>query len=551
MIKNIILLTKISTRNVFENLKIFDRNNRRINKKSIYVWLILFVLIAITYLSNEILNTLEDYGQINIFLDAIFTIIMIIMFMQIIISCMNILYFSKDIEYFLMFPIKTKELLLSRIYTLLNMSYLTEGIVLLIPLILYGISTMASYVYYFSVIIVFLLLPIFPVILVSTVFLIIMKFKKQIKNKNQFQMIITVLFIGIIILIETLLIRGIISPNANYQEMENVLETIFTNINASMLVVNPLIDILEQNNVLINILKVLGIYAIMYMILILIGNKVYIKNILKTKEYIKQKIKKKVDLEKSCKLQKISKAYVKNDFKNLFGNTTFFIQIMYPICMTIITILVIAFTFRFVSMASNQELYNLIAGLNLTVEGVCMIIALAQILFSFINISISAISRQGKSAIFMKYIPIDLYKQVWLKNIPQSIVSVIISIVLLIAIKIVFISVSWINIFCLLPICMIIGLLNSYIMLIVDIKHPIINWNTEIEVLKQNGNKVIQYVWTIVVMLFLMYTYNIFTDISINFVIFILSIFFTILLLILNIYVKKQINKNKLFKNVI
>ena len=551
MIKNVILLTKISTRNAFEKFKIFDKNKKRINKKSIYVWLILVVLIAITYLSNEILNTLEDYGQIDIFLDAIFSMIMIIMFMQIIISCMNILYFSKDVEYFLIFPIKTKELLLSRIFTMLNISYFTEGVFLLIPLILYGISTMAGYTYYFSLIFVLLLLPIFPVILVSIVFLLIMNFKKQIRNKNQFQIIVTVLFIGIIVLLEVLFIKGIVSTNVNYQEIGNSLETIFRNINTSMLVVNPLIDILEQNNVLINILKVLGIYAIMYIILILIGNKTYIKNILKTKGYIKTKIKKEVDLEKSCKIQKISKAYIKNDFKNLFGNTTFFMQIIYPICMTIVMIIVIAISFRLGSMANNQELYDLIADLNLTVEGVCIIIGICQILFSFINISISAISRQGKSAVFMKYIPIDLYKQVLLKNVPQSFISIIISIILLIAIKIVFISVSWINILCLLPICIIIGILNSYIMLIVDIKHPIMNWNTEIEVLKQNGNKVFQYVWTIVVMLLFMYAYNIFEDVNINIVILLLSIFFTVVLVILNIYVKVQIKKDKLFKNII
>ena len=474
MIKNIILLTKISTRNIFENFKIFDKNKKRINKKSIYVWLIMIVLVAITYLSNEILNTLKDYGQINIFLDAIFTLIMIIMFMQIIVSCMNILYFSKDIEYFLIFPIKTKELLLARIHTLLNMSYLTEGIFLLIPLILYGISTMASYTYYFLLMIVILLLPIFPVLLVSTVFLIILNLKKQIKNKNLFQTIVTVLFIGIIFILEAVIIKNII---VNYQEIENGLATIFSNMNTSMLIVNPLINILEQNQVLINILKVLGIYAIMYTILIFIGNKIYIKNILKTKGYSKPKMKKKFDLEKLCKRQKISTAYIKNDFKNLFRNTTFFMQIIYPICMIIIMIIVIAISFRVGSMAKNEELYNMIANLNLTVEGVCVIIALCQILFSFINISISAISRQGKNAIFMKYIPIDLYTQVLLKNIPQLFISAIISIVVLIGIKIVFISVSWINILCLLPICIIVGLLNSYIMLIVDIKRPISNWN--------------------------------------------------------------------------
>lgn len=547
MIKNIILLTKISTRNVFENFKIFDKKG--INKKSIYVWLIVVVLIAITYLSNEILNVLEDYGQINIFLDVLFAMIMIIMFMQIIISCMNTLYFSKDIDNFLIFPIKTKELLLSRIFTMLNMSYLTEGIFLLIPLILYGTFTMAGSTYYFSVMIAFLLLPMFPVLLVSSVFLIIVNLKKQIKNRNQFQIVVTILFIAIIVLLEVLFMKCIISTNVDYQEIGSSLESIVTKVNASMLIVNPLIHVLEQTNILVNLLKVLGIYAIMYIILLFIGNKMYIKNILKTKEYYKQKIKKKVDLEKTCKLQNISKAYIKNDFKSLFGNTIFFIQIIYPVCITIIMIMVIAISFRLGSMANNQELYDLIAELKLNREGICIILGVCQIVFSFINISISAISRQGKSAIFMKYIPIDLHKQVLLKNVPQSFISCIISIDLLIAIKMVFISVSWINIICLLPICIAMGILNSYIMLIVDIKRPIMNWNTEMEVLKQNGNKIFQYVWTIVVVLILMYAYNILKNTYM--LMLILFILFTGVWMILDKYVKIQNKKNKLFKNII
>ena len=88
-------------------------------------------------------------------------------------------------------------------------------------------------------------------------------------------------------------------------------------------------------------------------------------------------------------------------------------------------------------------------------------------------------------------------------------------------------------------------------MLIVDIKRPISNWNSEIEVIKQNGNKIFQYVWTIVVVLLLMYTYDIFRNMSINMVMLILLIFFTILLSILDRYVKIQIKKNKFFRNII
>ena len=551
MIKNIMLLTKISTRNFLETFKIVDKKKKRINKKSIYVWLFLVVIIAITYLSNEVLNFLDDYGQMHIFLDVIFAIVMMIMFMQTIIACMNILYFSKDLEYFLIFPIKTKELLLSRVQTMTNILYLTEAIFLLIPLILYGISTMANYAYYLFIIPIILLLPILPVLLISIVFLIIMNFIKKIKNKNRLQLISTIFFIGIIVVFEIVFIKGLLSNNMNYEQVGLSLVNIFKNINNSMIVINPLINILEQKYVLVNMLKIVGIYAIMYAILLCIGNKVYIKNILKAMEYYKKKIKTKVNLYKTCKSQKISKAYMKNEFKNLFGNTTFFMQMIYPICITIITLITFAISFRINAMTSNQELYNLIADLQLTLEGVGLTAGIAQILFSFSNISITAISRQGKNATFMKYIPVDMYKQFILKNIPQYVVNSVLSIVLLTAIKIIFVSITWIDIIIMLPICIVLGILNSCIMLIVDVKRPILNWNSEMEVIKQNGNKIFQYVWTIIVVLLLMYIYNIFENVNLYMGIFITLIIFTVLLLIVNIYVKRQIKKNKLFKNII
>ena len=551
MIKNIILLTRISTKNFLETLKIVDEEKRRINKKSVYVWLCLIVIIAITYLSNEILNFLEDYGQIHIFLDIIFALTMIIMFMQIIVSCMNILYFSKDLEYFLIFPIKAKDLLLSRTQTMTNMLYLTEAIFLFIPLILYGMSTMANYSYYLLIIPTLLLLPILPTVFISIIFLVIMKFMKKIKNKNKFQIITTLLFISIIVLVEVFFIKGILSNNINYEEIGTSLKSTLENINNSMIIVNPLIHVLEEDHILINLLKVLGIYTILYVILICLGNKVYVKNVLKTMEYYKPKTRTKVELEGICKSQKVSKAYIKSEFKNLFGNTTFFMQMIYPACMTTIMLIVFAISFRFGAMVKNQELYTIIADLTLTLEGVGIIVGIAQILFSFSSISITAISRQGKNAVFMKYIPIDMYKQFVLKNIPQCVINTIISVVLLIAIKIIFISVTWINILTILPICIIMGILNSYLMLIIDIKRPIMNWNSEIEVLKQNGNKIFQYVWTIIVVLLLMYIYRIFKDLNIYIGILATFITFIILLFSADIYVRKQIKRNKLFKNII
>lgn len=550
MIKNILLLTKISTRNFLQNLNLLDRKTKKINKKSIYVWLLLVVILAITFVSNEILNMLEDYGQTSIFVNVLFSIAIVIMFIQTIIVSMNILYFSKDLEYFLPMPINAEELLLSKVNTIINILYGTELLFILIPLLLYGMSTIASLSYYLYVILVLVLLPIFPVVLVSIITLIFMKFIKTIKNKNKFQIFITLFFVFLIVFAEVLFIKGTISGQFDTDTIGTEASNISETINHSMIVVNPLISILNQNQVLTNLGKVIGIYVIMYAILIGIGKKTYMKNILKTTGYIKKKHKIKVELETQCKIQKPLISYAKNEFKSLIKNAIFFMQTIYPICLNIIMLVFLTIYFNVRIIEKNQELSDLLRGLHLTIEGVCIILGIIQVLCSLINISITAISRQGANAIFMKYIPISLYKQFLLKNVPQIIISMIISIIILILSKIVFPLISIVDLILIFIVSIIISIINSFLMLIVDIKRPKLDWKAEIDVFKQNENKIFQYVWTITVVVLLMYIKNVFENINLYIAILATFIIFTVIFIIINIYIKKQINKNKLFKKI-
>ena len=73
----------------------------------------------------------------------------------------------------------------------------------------------------------------------------------------------------------------------------------------------------------------------------------------------------------------------------------------------------------------------MISKLTINTEVVCYILIALQVAFSISNISLTAISREGKDALFIKYIPISLYKQFLYKNIPQFILNLFITTVLL------------------------------------------------------------------------------------------------------------------------
>ena len=551
MIKNILLLTKISIRNYWENFNLFDEKNKKINKKSIYVWLLLIVIVAITYLSNEILKTLDKYDQLEIFPNILFSLVMIIMLIQTIIASMNILYFSKDLEILLSMPIRTEELLLSRTNTIINILYGMEILLMLIPLILYGIYIMVPIYYYMYLIFVLILLPIFPTLLVSIVTLICLNFIKFIKNKNKSQIITTLLLIAWIVLIEIVFIKGIISDQDNQELMKLNLNNISEKINSSFIIIKPLISMLNNQQVFFNLLKVILVYIIMYAVLIYIGKKVYIKDILKTTVYSKSRHKENAKFDLKCKIQNPLKAYTKNEFKALFRHAIFFMQTIYPILLTMCMLIFLVIYFKISVIPENPEMFESLNGMHLTIEGVCIILGIIQILSSFINISITSISRQGKNAIFMKYIPINLYKQFLLKNVPQILVSSMISIIIVVLAKILFPLITVLQLILLIVIGIIMSCINSFLMLVVDLKRPILDWKTEMDVFKQNGNKIFQYVWTIVVILLLMYIRKLCEDFNIYIGVSAIGIVFLMILIIINIIVKKQIKEHKLFKNII
>ncbi len=554
MIKNVILLTKVSTKNLLESMNLISKSTGKFNKKSTYFWLLIIVMVAIGILSNYILSFLQQYGQTGIFLDVIFAMLLLIMFMQSIILSINVFYFSKDIEYFLPLPLRPMELMLSKFNTIMLVLYGSEAIFALIPLCLYGTTINLGIIYYPLLLIALLLLPILPTLIVSVLSLFLMQIMKFIKNKNVFQILITLLFIVIIVVAEIFYIKAVIEmPNDNEmnEEMLVNMQNVAKKINSSFLVVNPLISVLKDQNIWLNLIKVIGIYAIGFIILFFIGSKLYIKGVFKATQYSKKKVSKKIDIQSSVKITSPKVAYLKNEFRGLFRSPIFFMQGIFPVCMTMIALVFVIVFFKFNVIDKSQELVQSFSELKLNGEGASLILIACQIFFSFINISITSISRQGKNAVFMKYIPVNLYTQFLLKNVPQITFSTVFAIIIILMAKLLFPAIQLLDMLILFVISMIIGVLNSFLMMIVDIKRPNLDWNAEIEVIKQNENKLFQYVWSIVTVVILMYTKNLFAD-NFNLYIAYLVLFtiFTILLILVNVYVKKQIDKNKLFNKI-
>lgn len=558
-IKNIANLTKIFFQNSFQTPYLIDKKTNKLNKKSVKVWLLIIIMVSIIYLSYILVKELSLINQTTLFLNFMLLLLMIVLIFQTTLVSTNVYYFSKDLELILPLPIKPVDLLISKLNAIIINTYFFEFIFIIFPLIIYGIYISAGLLFYFYAAILLLVFPILPALIVSTIMMFLMKLSKFIKNKDIFQIIITFIFVIFIIFIILNLVKTIIVPS-NGEVITNETEAInkinnfndkLKNINNYFIEINPSIELLNNSNKIISIMYLLKIFlidSVFFIFFIFIGKISYLKNILKNNNFNTAKKLNKINLEKKCKKRNKIISYINKEFKMLFKSPIFFIQCIYPTLIMIISLLIILFFSvpNVRALINSGAIENNVFEINLNT--ICIIIAGIQIIFTFSNISITAISREGKNATFMKFIPIDFYKQIICKSMPQIIVNLFFILILCILIFAIYPEINILYCFYILIIANLLNIFNSILMVVVDLNDPNLEWNAEYEVISNNNKKLYQYVFTILMILFLVYCSKIFSGININLSCIIIILILLIILFIFNFIINKI--KYKLFRKI-
>ena len=417
--KKIISVSKVLCKDYFEKLPIFKTKDSAQGK--LFKICAIIAIIGIAFLSYYIIDFLEQTGKPEIFLNAYLLFMAIIIIFQQIVASTNIYYFSKDLEYILPFPLKPTELLIARFNMLISISYTSIIMFVLPSLLIYGMIAATSLLYYLGMIIVLVSFPIFFALIISIIMLFIMQLTKIIKNKDIFQLIVMTILTWALM---TFAMQAIGSIFSNVEEIDkifqgeniNLIEIInnkIENINNYLLTINPSVKILIGNNILKNLIEIIKIIFVnlsAVIIFIFIGKKLYLKNILKNIEKINiNKIKKK-KIKNKYKKNKKEKSYIKNEFNQLIKNPTFFMQCIFSNILIIITLLTIVISMypSLIAVIQNEEVAQQMPQFKIDISVLTIIIVIMQIIYTFSNLSITAISRKGKNAFFIKYIPISL-----------------------------------------------------------------------------------------------------------------------------------------------
>lgn len=546
----IITLTKVFIKNSFQTIKTENRSgNSKKSKTMVIIYVIAFLYLAgiVGLFSYNLVENLITINQQQVFIGVILLGIAMFVLIQTLFSAMSLLYYSKDNAYILPLPLKSSQILIAKTNVLLVTEYLILIIIGVIPLSIYGILNNLGILYYLMSLLVLIIFPIVPVLVASLLVLLIMSFSKFSKNKNRFQLFATIILIVIVFGISYTL-TGQNQSEEQMLQMISKANGLVEMIRNGFPTLNLAIESLTNNSTVSAILNILGLVAIttlLYAVYVFLGKKLYLKGAIGNLSSGK-KVRRKGIKEKIYKQKSIANTYIRKEFKILFRNPIFFMQCVLPIFILPIMMTVIFIAGMNSGEADITQIGTMLQGKDSVFVGSAILCAI-QFFTMFIYISITAISRDGQNAVFMKYIPLSLEKQITYKVMPNIIMTVTMNLFVIVGVKFLF-KIQLLYLILIAIASIVIAIFNSYIMILVDMKKPKLEWNSEYAVVKQNINLMWPAIFSMVNILVIIIYANV---ALINNGYFVMGTL-TILYLVGTIIVKKYIQKNvnKLFEKI-
>lgn len=542
----IVSLTKVLIKNSFQKYNENNKNKNIVGKVILYILLGAYLMGIFAFLSYGLISTLKQANQESMFIGIFLLGLALLTIIQSIISSTNVFYFSKDIEYILPLPLKPKEILISKLNVILITEYIMEIIFAVTPITTYGIITLQGPMFYIISLLVLIVFPIIPILIATFIIMIIMSFSKRFKNKDRFRLIAPL--IGIILAV---IMSFSLSGTTNYSE-EDLLNSLkqansmVEMVSDNLPIIKPAINAIV-NSSFVEFLKLLGITLILYIVFILIGNKIYFRGVIGNLSSGTKKGKE-VKLKK-IKTNSIGKSYIIKEFKVLLKKPIFFIQCVLPsVLMPIIFLGIFIVTLN--TNNSQEALNEFKSVLGIYIEtpiGLAIIISVTEFLTSMLYVAPTVISRDGQNAIFMKYIPISYYKQLIYKGIPNIFFGTITS-TIVIAFIYILAKPSLLFLLTVFIINLILLILQTLLMELVDLRKPKLEWTTEYAVVKQNLNLL----WPVVLNL-LEIGIILIISILLNFTNYLLTAIILIVIhIIITYFVNKYMykNRNELFNKI-
>lgn len=476
----LLILTKILIKN---NDNPFESGFNKKRKLSMIILLtICFLPLALTFAASIIssYDILAKFNLQGMLLASTIASSCIVMIVFGFFYVMSIFYFSKDIDTLLPLPLKPYEILGAKLIVIILFEYFVE-LVTLLPTLAGFCYKAGNAIFIIYGVIIFLTLPIIPIIICGLISMVIMAFTNLVKDKDRFKFLSGIFAIVLAVLFN-IFIRKVSGPTALITSLKDNSSVIN---NATRFFPTAKLATLSLLNSttflgLINLFIFLVVSVIALIIFVIAAQSLYFKGAIGMSESTsKGKRLSNNELNKSSIQSSKLKSYTIKELKLLL-RTPAYLQncIIGGVILPPIMLLIILFSNGSLSKSFNLPMNNMF----LTIATGILLVAT-----SFNMICSTAISREGEGFFVMKYLPISYKEQILAKVLLGILVSIIADILMLIVGSIVF-KINLLMIV-LLAIVSIVGIIfYSFLGIIIDLKFPKLDWDNEVKAVKQNFN---------------------------------------------------------------
>ena len=389
----------------------------------------------------------------------------------------SIFYFSKDSETLLSLPLPPQTILSAKFSVCLAYEYAFTLIVLAPLFIAYASNTVIGIPYVLLALVIFITLPIYPLVLSSIITMLLMRFVPFFKNRDRFNMIAGILSIVLAFSFSFAMNSGTISedPNAlitmlvaGHNSMISLFSKIF-----------PAIPFAAEALIGSDVVQ-LALYILItcadLAVLVILGKSS--RKELSAKEFARVSRHSKV------------RTYLIKELRLLVRTPVYALNCIGMCLLMPIMLLVIFMT------ADADVLLQQLPDITPYLDGMlpyAVLVGMASgFLFSNLNmISSTAISREGSNLSFMKYIPMSLKQQLQAKVVSGILMSVISMLLTLLCVYFLLpiFPLTWY--FAAAAASLITIVLGNYASLALDILHPKLVWEQEAAAVKQNMSGIV------------------------------------------------------------
>lgn len=406
-------LFKTSVVNTFKFKKMSNKKKILISLLVIYVgFSLIFTIFSVL---NTIFNTLSEANLTSYYLIILFALTSLFTFFFTIFSAKSCLFDNKDNNLLLSLPIKKTTILLCRLLIITGYNFILSLFFLIPGVGIYLTNVNGGVVFYISIVLMIIALPIIPTILSSLFGYLVAYITSRVRRKNIIEMICYILFIAIYLLFMNKANSLLTLFTTNVSLMNNILKYVFF----------PLYLLSKgilNNNILYTIYFVLINLVILYLFIKVFGVK-YFKIIFnlsaeKTRSNFKMK-----ELASSSSY----KALIKKELKKYFSSAIYVFNTAFGLVFILI-------------FAVGSFIYNpsqILEMLNFGFKPTSFILVLYFMMF-VVGMTIttnSAISIERKSFWILKMLPVEVKQIFNAKKFVNKIITipvVLISLILLI-----------------------------------------------------------------------------------------------------------------------